>query len=178
LDDSLGRLGTRTFVTVLGWVLIGFTGLGVLSMLLQTFFFTVMFAMPEVPSQPAASGAAPGSPAFRTFLGLLLAFSILVLASAVAFLKRKNWARRTFVMLFTLAILFNAVALVLLVVVTGRSVPPALGPADGGRFDAMARLMLIPAGIVAVGCSLVFGWLIKRLTSAPVRAEFQDREAF
>ena len=164
-------------MNVLGWVLIGVTGLGVLSMLLQTFFFTVM-AMPEVHSQPASGGASPGSPAFRTFLGLLLAFSILVLASAVAFLKRKNWARRTFVMLFTLAILFNAVALVLLVVVTGRSVPPALGPADGGRFDAMARQMLIPAGIVAVGCSLVSGWLIRRLTSAPVRAEFQDREAF
>ena len=165
-------------MTVLGWVLIGFTGLGVLSMLLQTFFFTVMFAMPEVHSQPASGGASPGSPAFRTFLGLLLAFSILVLASAVAFLKRKNWARRTFVMLFTLAIVFNAVALVLLVMGTGRSVPPVLGLADGRRFDAMARLMLIPTGIVAVGCSLAFGWLIRRLTSAPVKAEFQDGEAF
>jgi hypothetical protein len=174
LDESLTRFGGGTFVTVLGWVLIGVTGLGVLSTLLQTVFFTVTVSMP----QPMATGAARGSPAFRTFLGLLMAFSILALASAVAFLKRKNWARRTFVMLFALAIVFNAVALVLLVMGTPGAQPPALGPGGEGRFDAMARLLLIPMGIAAVGCSLLFGWLIKRLTSAPVKAQFHDRDVF
>ena len=174
MDESLARPGAGTFVTVLGWVLIGVTGLGVVSTLFQTVFFTVTVSMP----QPMAAGPSRGSPAFRTFLGLLMAFSILALASAVAFLKRKNWARRTFVMLFGLAIVFNAAALVLLVVGTPRSGPPALGPGGEGRFDAMARLLLIPTGIAAVACSLLFGWLIKRLTSVPVKAQFDDRDAF
>lgn len=178
MEDSLERLGTRSFVTMLAWVLICFTGLGVLSTLLQTVAFTVMFAMPDVHPQPATGAASHPSDAFRTFLGLLLAFSVLTLASAVAFLKRKNWARRTFVMLFALAILFNVVALVLLATGAGRTMPTALEMRGREGFDAVARLVLISTGVAAVGFSLLLGWLIKRLTSTAVRAEFQDREAF
>jgi hypothetical protein len=178
VEDSLERLGTRTFVTALGWVLICFTGLAVLSTLLQTFVFTVMFAMPDARPQAGSGVGSHGSDAFRMFLGLLLGFSVLTLASAVAFLKRKNWARRTFVMLFGVAILFNVVALALLVMGAGSTMATTFGVGSRGGSDGMARLILIPTGVAAVGCSLLLGWLIRRLSSAAVRAEFQDREAF
>jgi hypothetical protein len=178
VNDSSGRSGVTTFVTVLGWVLIGFTGLAVLSTLLQTFFFTVTFAMPDAPSQSGSGPASRSSLSFKTFLGLLLAFAVLTLASAIAFLKRKDWARRTFVMLFGLAIVFNVVGLTLLLMGGGPSMPALAGPGGRHGLQTMARTMLIPTGIATVGFSILLGWLIRRLTSAAVRAEFDDREAF
>jgi hypothetical protein len=176
VDDGQGRSGATTFVTVLGWALIGFTGLWALSMLLQTVMFTVMLAMPAPHATSDARTPSHLSLPFRMLLGLLVGVSVLVFASAIAFLKRKGWARRTFVTLFALAIVFNVAALLLLLVGGSQSVSLALGA--GERFEPMARRMLVPTSIAAVALSLLFGWLIKRLTSAVVRAEFDDRAAY
>ena len=173
MGDGHGRSGATTFVTVLGWILIGVTGLGVLSMLLQTIMFTVMLAMPHPPAASPARTPSQLSFPLKMLLGLLVGVSLLVFASAIAFLKRKGWARRTFVTLFTLAIVFNAAALLLLLLGGGQPASLAMGE----RLEPMARTMLVPAGIAAAGLSLLFGWLIKRLTSPAVRAEFDDTAA-
>jgi hypothetical protein len=176
VNDRHGRSGAATFVTVLGWVLIGVAGLAVLAVLLQTAVFTVLLAMPDPPAPP--EGRVPPHLALplRMLLGLLVGFSVLVFASAIAFLKRRGWARRTFVTLFALAIVVNVAALLLLVVSSGRPSPLELGTGD--RFAPLVRMMAIPTGAAAVVLSLLFAWLIKRLTSPAVRAEFDDSQVF
>jgi hypothetical protein len=166
LDDGQERRRASRFVTVLGWVLIGLTGLAVASTLMQTMVFTLMLSMPDV--QPRGPSAQL-STSVRTFLGLLLAFLVLTLASAVAFLKRVNWARRTFVLLFALAIAFNVGVLAALV--SGVALPSG-APAAGSPLDVAARRMVVPLGVAAVVLSAVLAWLIRRLTSPAIRREF------
>lgn len=176
MGEGQGRSGAATFVTVLGWALIGLAGLAVLWMLFETAVFTVLLAMPD-PGAPPPDRTPPHlSLPLRMLLGLLVGFSVLVFASAIAFLKRKAWARRTFVTLFAVAIAVNAVALILLVV--GGSRPSVLELGTGERFAPVARLMAVPAGVAVVALSILFGWLIRRLTSPAVRAQFDDRQVF
>jgi hypothetical protein len=176
VDQGQGRSGAATFVTVLGWVLIVFTGLGVLATLLETIVFTILLAMPAASAPLADRLPSHLSFPLKTVLGLLVGLSVLVFASAVAFLNRRGWARRTFVTLFALAIAVNAAALVLLAAGGSRPAPLDLGL--GERVAPVARLLAVPTGVAAVGLCLLFGWLIKRLTSAAVRAEFDDRQVF
>jgi hypothetical protein len=168
LDDARPyRHGTR-FVTILGWILIACTAVVVASTLLQSLVFTLTLAMPAPPAAGATAPPATMSSAFKTFLGLLLGLSVLALASAIAFLKRLDWARRTFILLFALTIGFTLVGLVLLAV---GVLTPAPDPGVG-RLDSFARSLRVPMAVGGVVLSGVLAWLIRRLTSPAIRREF------
>ena len=170
-DPSNGHAnGTATFVTVLAWVLISFTGLGAASALLQNVLVNIMLSMPEMGTATQASEAFLG---MRILVAVLFLFLVFALASAIGLLKRKEWARRTVIALFAVGIGFHALALLLFLLGAGVFAPSAPASEGQARFDSLVKLMVIPMAVAALGMSVLFAWLIKRLASVDVRREFR-----
>ncbi len=170
VDGDSRQAKATTFVTVLAWSLISFTGLGAASALLQNVVFNIIPFLLDIQSRGTAAQTPQGFFALRALIALLFAFLTLALVSAIAFLRRKEWARRTFIALFVLAIALHAAAALLFLLGAGLF-PPSRHVSDA-KFDAMAKAMLIPVAVWALGMAVLFGWLIKRLTSPDVRREF------
>jgi hypothetical protein len=81
----------------------------VVSLLLQIIVWNVLSALPEWHSKGTAD---EGLFALRGLLLGLFAFSVLVLVTAIAFVKRREWARRAFIALFGLVIVLNLFSLI------------------------------------------------------------------
>ena len=62
---------------------------------------------------------------------------------------------------------------ILFVLGAGVFSPPAPALGAQAQFASMVRLMVIPMTVGALGISILFGWLIKRLVSTDVRHEFR-----
>jgi hypothetical protein len=165
-----GQARSTSFVTVLAWILISFTGLGAAGTLLQTVAVNIMLSLPDMRPQAAASDGAGSFLALRILPAALFLFLGFTFACAVAFLKRRDWARRIWVVLFALGIAFHAVALALFLL--GAFFHSAPSSESDERFLQMLKLIVIPMALGALGISALFGWLIKRLLSADVRREF------
>jgi hypothetical protein len=162
------RAKTATFITVLAWILISFTGLGAASALLQNVLVNILSSAPHMdPWGQSTRGQEPFL-ILRIVVAFLFLFLLFALVCAVGLLKRKDWARRTFIALFALGIGFHAVALLLFVLGAGVFSPPAPALGAQAQFASMVRLMVIPMTVGALGISILFGWLIKRLVSTDV----------
>jgi hypothetical protein len=108
------------------------------------------------------------------FFVMFWSLSFLTLISAIGLLLRKNWARLVFVGLMALGILWNLGG-ILLQEYMMSSFPqvPAHGPRDvDAGFETMMTVMRFAMGVFAIAMSLLFAWIIKRLVSRSVRAEF------
>jgi uncharacterized membrane protein YozB (DUF420 family) len=164
----------ETFITVLGWVLIVFTGFGLVTSVMQNVM--VFFMLPALDSQVPEVQQVPRSAllTFRTIAAFMLCVAAFLLFSAWSFLRRRNWARKTFVVLFTLGAVWSG--FVFLVFGLGLGVfnylPQSPSPEVPSSVDSMFRFMGIMFGALAAAFAVLFGWLIRRLRSADVRAEF------
>lgn len=166
-----------TFVTVLGWVLICFTAFGVLMSLLQNVMIGYMF--PAMNAQAPRAGQV--SPEFMVFFRTLAAFVLIVqgflLFVAWSFLKRRNWARRTFVVIFVLsAVWAGFTALAALGMGVFMSHVPPHGSDMPAAFAGIFRMMGIVMAIISAAFAVLFAWLVKRLRTPDVRAEFQSEQ--
>lgn len=165
-----------TFVTVLAWVFIVLAGLATLISGLQNLMLHTM--MPTNLTPPTGPGA-EHMPAFmrwmlshiRLFFLAVLLLSASTLAAAIGLLKRRNWARLAIVTLLTLGIVWNLGALVLQQQMMAVPLAGIPGP-HHADFEQTFQVMRIASAAIAVGISLLFAWLIKRLCSVDVRAEF------
>jgi hypothetical protein len=110
----------------------------------------------------------------QTFFALLLVVSNITLISSIGLLKRKNWSRLIFIGILGLGIVWNIGSLVLqFKIVSSFPVISEDAPEEFGRhFSAMLAVMKVFSVVMAVGVSALFGWIIKRLSSYPVRREF------
>jgi hypothetical protein len=163
-----------TFVTVLAWLFIILSGFGVFGSLVQNVMINVM--MPTIVKTQASHGQpVPAFPIgiFRVFGVLSFAFACFVLYTAIALLKRRNWARRTFVVLLGCGIIFNVVwALVFGVGARFTHAPPSQVNSAPPEFQSMFVGMVVVFGVFALAMSVLYAWLIRRLCSAPIKAEF------
>ena len=169
-----------TFVTVVAWIFIALSGFGTVISILQNIMVQTVFRSPEV--SQAMQAPPPGAPPFAAFLAthfqwFFLAFllvSAFMLASSIGLLKRHNWARLSFIGLLSLAILWQVggLALQFFMFSSMREQFSAAavqgGPDMGPFFVAIAAVSVL----FAVGFSVLFGWIIKRLLSPAVAAEF------
>ncbi len=91
----------------------------------------------------------------------LLAYAVFLLVAALAFLQRKNWARMVWIATLTLSILgkLGQLLMIFSAQLFGQD-------AGGGQ-----SLLIIASGFALLTC-LLFGWLILRLLSEPMQAEF------
>ena len=172
------------FVTVLAWLSIGLAGFATLIAVLQNLMLQWLF-LPAMRMQAMPPPLPPGLPAptawlfghmawlFRAFL--LVAASTLL--AAIGLLRRHGWARRLFLGLLGLAIAYQLFGLVWSWWFMGsmdRFMRAAGMPAEMGAFMHGFLLVAQVFGtLLGLALCVLFGWLIRRLCSASVRAEFR-----
>jgi hypothetical protein len=155
--------GRSTLVSVLGWLAIVCGALGILSAVVQAAFFNSLSDMPVAGVDPAVKEATTRSLTVMAFLNV--AISGFLMYVGYALWKRRDWARRTFVVLLALGILANVIWFFFSLVF--GSLFSQLGSGFGAVFGVF--------GIFAVGVAALFVWFIKRLRSPAVKSEFARR---
>lgn len=178
--SSATALAPRSsFVTILAWLVIVPAALGVLVATLQNVLVFTMMPMDQfaLPSGPGAEHMpALALFMFRHIHAVLAVFWLLMvlsLASGIGLLRRKEWARLCFIGLMGLSILWNIAGLLIQQsVFSSMSAMPDAPPEFRTQFEDMASTMWIVSIAMAVGFSAVSGWLIWRLSSASIKAEF------
>lgn len=170
-----------TFVTVLAWISIAFTGFGTLISILQNIMIHTMFVGPEF---DRAMRAAPpeGVPAPAAFMmshmqllfGAFLAVSALTLVVSIGLLLRKNWARLAYIGLMALGIVWSVVGLGFQFWMFS-SMQELFQQASQGapNMKPFFIAMSVISVLFAAGFAWLYGWIIKRLLSAPIAAEFK-----
>jgi hypothetical protein len=109
----------------------------------------------------------------KTISLLLLVFAAFSVASSMALLKRRNWARIAFIAMLALNIAANIVGLVYAFLspvtqVTANGLPAASQlPVDG-----MMRIAMGLNALLVIGLSIAMAWMVKRLMSDAIRSEF------
>jgi hypothetical protein len=168
------------FVTAVAWVFIVLSGLGVLIALAQNAMMLVMFNTPEMetamahahsdPSAPPFSGALLGGMRYVFVFVLLLAGGML--AASIGLLRRNNTARVAFITLLVLGIAWNVFGLVVQGLFVSHLPIQDLSSEGGPDMRTMFKVMFGFGVVFVLVISGVFAWIIKRLTSPAIRAEF------
>ena len=179
--DSPLTSNRSTFVTVVAWIFIAIAGFAAFISVLQALMFTLVFPADQFRSAGDMKGLEEAPAFFRFmiqnmhwFFVMFWSLSVLTLVSAIGLLRRKNWARLVFVGLMAFGVIWNLGGIWLQELMMSSfpkasdSAPPGL---DAG-FENMMTVMRFAMGAFAIGLSLVFAWIIKRLVSRSVRAEF------
>lgn len=174
--------GRSEFVTVLAWVFIGLSGLATLIAVLQYLMFGMMMSfapMQDAMNDAQARGDVPPAAAFmfghfRQLIGAFFLLSLITLIASVGLLKRRNWARLLFICLMALQIAGSIAGLFLQrLLLAGMPVlPPNMPPDFSSQMERMMSGMQVVGAIFTLGFCVLYGWIIYRLMSAPVRAEF------
>jgi hypothetical protein len=169
-----------TFVTVLAWIFIALSGLGTLISILQNIMAWTVFRSAEFDQAMQASPQVDTpfvidfmfSHFYLFFLAGLL-ISVFTLASSIGLLKRKNWARLSFIGIMALAILWNLGCLVIQCSTLNDLFNAPLTGQGGADFRIIVVSVTIIGAIFSVGFIALFGWIAKRLTSSAIVAEFR-----
>ena len=170
-----------TFITVLAWLsIIGAGGVTVIS-LLQAAMYFLMFRdklasprghWPGLEQMPAPAKFLFSHP--EVFVATLWSLGVLTLIAAIGLLWRKNWARLYFIVVLAFGIVWNLGSLWLqyqvisVASLTMRSAPPEFAR----QAEIFETVFSIFSVAIAIGIAVLFAWLIKRLLSRVVRAEF------
>jgi len=106
----------------------------------------------------------------RALAGITLAISLATLISARGLLRRRDWARRAFIAILVLYIMWFAASLV--VVFSAPSSPHMLLHGSGNS-EPGERVVAAVTVTISVGLVALFAWIIRRLLSPTIRAEFE-----
>ncbi|HPI88481.1 MAG TPA: hypothetical protein PK859_04170 [Spirochaetota bacterium] len=168
-----------TFVTVLAWIFIIGSGLFTVMALMQNVIFRIMFSgelMQQVVKDPAIdSNTAFGfNTIFENFQYLFLVFLFIsgfTLASSIGLLRRKNWARMFFIIVMGLGIFWNVICMGMFSFFSGLM--PTAGVEGFDQFNRAMKVMQAFVIAMAVGFSVLFGWIIYKLRSPQIKREFK-----
>jgi hypothetical protein len=160
------------FVTVVAWLFIVISGWATLLSVLQNIMSLIVF-----PHEGPPDSAFADSPALTRFMfthmelffRVFLLVCIYTLVCSIGLLKRRNWARRGFIVLLAAAVVYQVAAIAVQSVFLTEWEHGAT-PAD--EFGRSLLLMRIFSAAIAIVLVVLFGWMIKKLLSAPIRAEF------
>lgn len=178
-----------TFVTVVAWVFIIFSGLSTFISLLQNLMVGLMPQqfLRDATADTTFAHMMPSGPRFmfahlRLLVLLVLALCVLMLVSSIGLLRRRNWARLVFIGLLSAGILYNIAGLFLQQ--SMMSSFTASFPIDstfgadsaaqqfGQQFHQMMAGMRVFIISITVAFCALFAWIIVKLLSPPIRAEF------
>ena len=176
------QISRSTFITVLAWIFIIFSGFGTLIAIAQNVMIHTMFPVDQMQEAMHTAKEKQNIPPvaefmmthFQLIFGAFLVMSAVTFSSSVALLKRKNWARVIFIYLLGFGIVWNIGGLFLQQAFFTSIPPPSSNaPAEfQSQFKSMATTMLVISTVMAIGFSVLFGWIIKRLTSQDIKKEF------
>ena len=160
-----------TFVTVVGWIFIVLSALGLLQSLLFMFlpFDKLMAGVPQPAGQPT-----PDPAMMASFMrGLMFFFFVVeswVLLSSIGLVLRKGWARISFIVICAIGACFSSLYLLFGLLLRGMpmgNVPNAT-PAMEQFMHSMMTLMAVMGGLFAA----LFIFIIYKLSTQKVIQEF------
>ena len=166
-----------TLVTVLAWIFIALAGFATFISILQNIMIWALFPVEEM--NKAFEGSQEQVPFFISFMFSnirLIVLGILVvcgttLVSAIGMLKRKNWGRIIFIGIMGLGICWNIFGLIM-----QNSMMASMTEFLPGEMETpifiIITIMKIVTFVFVVAFSYLFGWLIYKLTSPKIKAEF------
>lgn len=172
-----------TFVTVVAWTFIAIAGLTSFIAVLQALMFVFVFPADQFPPVESANGFGD-MPVFFQFMSrhiiwffaIFWSLSVLTLVSAIGLLRRKNWARLVFVALLVVGIAWNLASIWLQEqMMSSFPMPPVQDPHAAefeAGFETMMTIMRFAMAAFGIAISLLLAWIVKRLVSRSVRAEF------
>ena len=162
-----------TFVTVLAWIFIIGSGFGSLISIMQVVMVSTMFSGEEFNSFPddAPAMARLMSQYFHLFIYAFCAVILSTFVSSIALLKRKNWARLAFIVILALGILWQVGGLVMQFAFFSE-VPTQQDSPGFEDFERMSNIIKWFSFAMAIGLSVLFAWVIKKLVSQQIVAEF------
>jgi hypothetical protein len=172
-------------VTVLAWIFIVPSGFVTVMSILQNIFIQTIFRHPEF--HQAAQTLPPDAPPSDIFMSshiqtfvfalplVLLLVSAFMLMSSIGLLRRWNWARLCFIGLMMLSIIWQLVGLGIqfFMFSSMRAHLSAASTQGGPNINSFFNVLSVVTALFALGVSVLFGWIVKKLMSAPIRAEFQ-----
>lgn len=164
-----------TFVTVIAWLALLFSGMAAATGLLQSVI--VAFLMPAAPIGASDSDGLPPFVGFvfSNFLGFVVVLTAIwaaTFAFAFGLLRRKEWGRKGFVAILTCWSATTAVIAVLQQTLMSDMFGGARSAEAPAEADAIIFVIRIAAALFAVVFAGAFGWLAWRLNSPMIRAEF------
>ena len=175
-----------SFVTVVAWIFIVLSGFSTLIGALQNLMIR---SMPfdqlnsALQDSTAAQLPAPARVLFSHFQLLFLAtflLSLLMLISSIGLLRRHNWARLVFMGLLVFGIMYLLGGLFLQQSFmssfdksfSAAAPQDSLFRANTRQFQSIFTAMRVFMIVFSLGIAGLFGWIVARLGSAPIRAEF------
>lgn len=173
-------IATRsTFVTVTAWIFIVLAGFTTFGALMQNLMVSLMFPTEEIVAAVNRDPKAPPGMAIifghlKLILFLFLALCITTLTSSIGLLRRREWARKTFIAVLVLGILWmiGGFALQYFMMSSVNDMPGVSHASTDAQFGIMLKVIMGVGVLVSLFFVLLFGWIIKRLMSPEIRAEF------
>jgi hypothetical protein len=175
--------GRSTFVTVVAWTFIAIAGFASFIAVLQALMFVFVFPADQFPTAESPKGLEE-MPAFfrfmfqhiKWFFVFFWTLSVVTLVCAIGLLRRKNWARLAFVALMAIGIVWNLSGIWLQEQMMSSFPKPPVQDARAAEFQAgfetMMTIMRFAMAAFAIAISVLFAWIIKRLVSRSIKAEF------
>jgi hypothetical protein len=171
------RTHRSTFVTLLAWIMILFSGLGLLISLAYNLAIRVFFTQEKLDAMLDKYGVSLQSPALEklySYLGaillVVLVFYIIRFIMAIFLLKRRNWSRILHMIYFIFALFVNLFVLAMMAI--GLYLGGDEGTSDlqqvSGTITSVGTLMIVA---IIVFCGIYIAGLI-RLSSDRIRNEF------
>jgi len=172
---------SKNLVTALAWCFIALSVFGCFVGLVQTIVLNTVFDDPKFNAAFSGAHLPGGFPPYMTFVmahwgafaAAFLAVSAFTLIASIGLLKRRNWARRVFVVLLALGIVWT-LASTLFQIATYSPIP--LPPEVARGMPDLQYVMIVAmifGAVWSIALSVLFGWLIKRLLAPDIVAEFR-----
>ena len=162
-----------SFVSVLAWLMIIFNGFGLFMSIIENVIVAFIFNK-KFDSAFNDTGSFNGFPSFflnniHVILPVMTLFLLFALVSSIGLLKRKEWARKSFLGLFVFGILYTVSATVFQTIFMNSIFHESDMP---GGFGSLKILFMVILIVFSLGFILLFGWLFKKLNSGKIREEF------
>lgn len=179
--DTPPPLPRSTFVTAVAWVFIALAGFATLISLLQNIMVWTVFPVDQMHAAVAQARQQqqnmPAASLFifehiRELVAAVLVLTLGTLIISIGLLRRHNWARVLFICLLALGIAWNIFGVIWQWFFFHSMPQPPQGTSMQPQFQTMMIVMWIFGVIMAIGMSVLFGWIIKRLSSPAIKSEF------
>jgi hypothetical protein len=165
-----------TFVTVVGWIFIVFSGLFALYCLM--FLFTPtdkLLAQFQQQQALAPTGRPAVDPAMMVSMmrGVSLFFFVVelwVLLSSVGLVMRKGWARISFIVVLAIGIFFSLIYV--LIGLAGRSIPMDQVPGANPQMAGFMHALMAAMAYIGAAFAAFFIFTIYKLCTEKVKQEF------
>lgn len=162
-----------TFVTVLAWIFIVGAGFASLISVIQVIMVSSMFIGDEFRSIP---DDAPVMEKFMSGYFHLVVYgffllSLFIFVSSIALLKRKNWARLSFIVILSFGVLWQVGGLIMHFFMFSEFPAPPSGHGIE-NFEYMINIIRFFSFFISIIISVIFIWVIKKLATQPVISDF------